>query len=392
MDRMILESLPFRVIEGAAVAAVTIGAEIGMLFVRSEYPLAIKRLRKAIELCSAEGLIGKSVLASGSPFHLELREGGGAFVCGEETALLAALQGQRGNPRARPPYPAESGLYGKPTLVNNVETLATVPWIIRHGAEAFARLGVGNSRGTKTFALAGKINRGGLIEVPMGISVRKIVETIGGGLQQGGALKAVQIGGPSGGCIPTALVDLPVDYERLAEIGTMMGSGGMIVLDESDCMVDIARYFMAFTQSESCGKCTCCRIGTKRMLEILQRLCSGQGTLSDIDQLEALAETVRRGSLCKLGQTAPNPVRSTLIYFRDEYIAHTRGRCPAGRCKALITYVITDQCIGCTRCAQNCPAEAIAMTPYEQHRIDTEKCIRCGTCVQVCPQDAVTVE
>jgi len=295
-------------------------------------------------------------------------------------------------PRLRPPYPAQSGLWGKPTLINNVETYAVVPWIIRNGAQAFTKLGTSRSNGTKVFALAGKIARGGLIEVPMGISIRQIIKEVGGGIVGELRLKAVQVGGPSGGCIPVELAGISVDYEALNNVGAMMGSGGMVALDESDCMVDIARYFLEFTQNQSCGKCTFCRIGTRRMLDILERLCAGQGRKTDIEELEHLAQMVQKSSLCGLGKTAPNPVLSTVKYFRDEYEAHIEKRCPAGKCKALITYSITDDCIGCTLCAQHCPAEAIAMTPYQKHEIDTEKCIRCGTCKSVCSSDAVKVQ
>ncbi|MHC4541786.1 MAG: NADH-ubiquinone oxidoreductase-F iron-sulfur binding region domain-containing protein, partial [Planctomycetota bacterium] len=289
------------------------------------------------------------------------------------------------------PYPAQSGLWGRPTLINNVETYAAVPWILRNGSKAFAELGTSSSKGTKVFALAGKVDRVGLIEVPMGISVRQIVEDIGGGIADGLRLKAVQVGGPSGGCVPADLAHLPVDYETLQSIGTMMGSGGLVALDETDCMVDIARYFLEFTQNQSCGKCTFCRIGTRRMLDILERLCAGQGSRADIQELEDLARMVQTTSLCGLGKTAPNPVLSTIKYFRDEYEAHVEKRCPAGKCKALITYSVTDDCIGCTLCAQRCPVDAIEMKPYQKHEIDTEKCIRCGTCEQVCPADAVEV-
>ena len=392
MDRMILESFPFRVIEGAAIAAVLVGATKGFFYVRAEYPLAASRLRRALAICRERGILGESVLGSGPPLEMEVVEGAGAFVCGEETALIAAIEGRRGIPRFRPPYPSEEGLYGKPTLVNNVETLALVPWIMRHGFEAFAALGTSSSKGTKTFALAGKIVRGGLIEVPMGMTLREIVEEIGGGIQEGRALKAVQVGGPSGGCVPASLADTPVDYEALRGGGAIMGSGGLVVLDETDCMVDVARYFLNFTQLESCGKCTFCRIGTRRMLEILERLCSGKGRAGDIERLEHLAAEIREGSLCGLGRTAPNPVLSTIRHFRDEYEAHIQGRCPAGKCRDLITYSITEDCIGCTRCAQRCPADAIAPRPYERQTIDSEKCTRCDTCRQVCPVDAVKIE
>ncbi|MHC4302727.1 MAG: NADH-ubiquinone oxidoreductase-F iron-sulfur binding region domain-containing protein, partial [Planctomycetota bacterium] len=324
--------------------------------------------------------------------HLKIVAGAGAFVCGEETALMASIEGRRGMPRLRPPYPAESGLWSAPTLINNVETYAAVPWIIRNGGEELARLGTSGSKGTKVFALAGKVAHGGLIEVPMGISIREIIEDIGGGIAGEKRFKAVQIGGPSGGCVPAELAHIPVDYETLHDVGAMMGSGGLVALDESDCMVDIARYFLEFTQNQSCGKCTFCRIGTRRMLDILERLCEGNGKKGDIEELEHLAETVKKGSLCGLGGTAPNPVLSTIKYFRDEYEAHLKKRCPAGRCKALITYSVTDDCIGCTLCAQHCPADAIEMKPYEKHEIDIEKCIRCGTCKNICPADAIKVE
>ena len=295
-------------------------------------------------------------------------------------------------PALRPPFPAHCGLWGKPTLVNNTETFAVVPWIIRNGPEAFARMGTETSKGTKVFSLAGKIARGGLIEVPMGITVGQIVEEIGGGIAGGKAFKAVQIGGPSGGCVPARLGDTTVDYEALTSVGAMMGSGGLVVLDESDCMVDITRYFLEFTQDQSCGQCTPCRIGTRRMLDILTRLCTGEGRTGDLERLEELARSVKQSSLCGLGKTAPNPVLSTLNYFREEYEAHLEGRCPAGRCKALITYSITDDCIGCTLCAQHCPSDAIAMTPYQKHRVDAEKCTRCNTCKAICPQDAVRID
>jgi len=392
MDRMILESFPFRVIEGMAIASLTLGVRRGFIYIRAEYPLAIRRVREALRLCEEEGIIGEHIMETESPLHLELVEGAGAFVSGEETALIAAIEGRRGMPRFRPPYPDRDGLWHKPTLVNNVETFALIPWILRNGPDEFARIGTKTSSGTKTFALAGKIVRGGLIEVPMGIPLRDIVETIGGGIREGKRLKAIQVGGPSGGCVPAHLADTPVDYDALVAAGAIMGSGGLIVLDESDCMVDIARYFMAFTQRESCGKCTSCRIGTKCMLEILERLCAGSGTANDVEELEHLAEVTRQGSLCGLGRTAPNPVLSTLRYFRDEYEAHAQGRCPAKKCRALITYRITDDCIGCTRCAQNCPVDAITMRPYERHEIDAETCVRCGTCMLVCPSEAVVVD
>ena len=392
MDRMLMESYPYRIIEGMAIAARCVGAREGFLYIRAEYPLAIKRVTEALERCRERGFLGENIL--GTDFSLQLRivAGAGAFVCGEETALMASIEGRRGMPRLRPPFPAHSGLWGRPTLINNVETYACVPWILRNGAEAFAAIGTGQSTGTKVFALAGKIARGGLIEVPMGISIRQIIDEIGGGIGGGKRFKAVQVGGPSGGCIPAARDNLSVDYETLTEAGAMMGSGGLVVLDETDCMVDISRYFLQFTQNQSCGKCTFCRIGTRRMLDILDRLCAGKGKTEDLDELEHLARAIKQGSLCGLGKTAPNPVLSTMRYFRDEYEAHVQGRCPAGKCKALITYSITDDCIGCTICAQHCPTDAIAMKPYEKHEIDPEKCIRCGTCKSVCPADAVRVE
>jgi NADH:ubiquinone oxidoreductase subunit F (NADH-binding)/NADH:ubiquinone oxidoreductase subunit E/Pyruvate/2-oxoacid:ferredoxin oxidoreductase delta subunit len=391
MDRMLLESYPFRVIEGMIIAAYAAGIHEGLLYIRAEYPLAVQRARNAIRRCEERGLLGDDILGSGFRLRLEIREGAGAFVCGEETALIASLQGERGHPRLRPPYPAEVGLWGRPTLISNVETFATVPWIIRHGWERFAALGTQHSKGTKTFALAGKVARGGLIEVPMGTTIRAIVEGIGGGVAAGRSFKAVQIGGPSGGCIPAELADTPVDYEALTEVGAIMGSGGLVVLDDTDCMVDVARYFLEFTQRESCGKCTPCRVGTRRMLEILERIATGEGQKGDLECLEELALMVKRTSLCGLGNTAPNPVLSTLRYFRDEYAAHLEGRCPAGRCRALIHYVITDACIGCTLCAQGCPADAIPMRALQRHEINDEKCIRCGGCRSVCPVGAVEV-
>jgi len=392
MDRMLMESYPYRIIEGIAIAAFTVGANEGKFYIRSEYPLAIRRISEAIENCQQREFLGDNILGSGFSLHLKIVAGAGAFVCGEETALMASIEGRRGMPRLRPPYPAESGLWGRPTLINNVETYVAVPWIMRNGAEKFAKLGTGTSKGTKVFALAGKIARGGLIEVPMGISVGEIIEDIGGGISGGLRLKAVQIGGPSGGCVPAQLAHINVDYESLNDVGTMMGSGGMVALDEWDCMVDVARYFLEFTQNQSCGKCTFCRIGTRRMLDILERLCTGQGKKGDIQELQHLAEMVKKTSLCGLGKTAPNPVLSTIKYFHDEYEAHLEKRCPSGRCKALITYSVTDDCIGCTLCAQHCPAEAIEMKPYEKHEIDIDKCIRCGTCKSVCPSDAIKVQ
>ena len=392
MDRMLLESFPYRIIEGMAIAARAVGAHQGFFYIRAEYPLAVERIREALKRCNERGLLGDSVMGNDFRLHLAVKEGAGAFVCGEETALLASLEGRRGMPRLRPPYPAERGLWDKPTLVDNVETLALVPWIVRHGAAAFAAMGTEKSKGTKVFALAGKVRRGGLIEVPMGITIREIVEEIGGGVAEGRQFKAVQVGGPSGGCVPADLADTPVDYEALTRAGAIMGSGGLVVLDDSDCMVDIARYFLRFTQDQSCGKCTFCRIGTRRMLDILDRIAAGKGRPEDLDGLEQLATTVNASSLCGLGKTAPNPVLSTLRYFRQEYEAHLAGRCPAAKCKEMIRYRVTEQCIGCTLCAQHCPVDAIPMTPYARHTIDLEKCTRCDTCRHVCPEDAVEVE
>ncbi len=391
MDRTILESFPFRVIEGMAIAAVATGCHQGFFYIRAEYPLAVLRIRQALEICRQAGLVGSNILGSSFSLDISLREGAGAFVCGEETALIASLEGKRGHPRFRPPYPAESGYHGQPTLINNVETLACVPWILRHGAEAFAAIGTATSKGTKVFALAGKVRRTGLIEVPMGITLREIVEELGGGVPEGRTLKAVQIGGPSGGCLPAQLMDLSVDYDSLAQAGAIMGSGGLVVFDNTDCMVDVARYFLQFTQSQSCGKCTFCRLGTRRMLEILEATCQGQAKRQDLQELEELARAVQQGSLCGLGKTAPNPVLSTLRYFRDEYEAHLVGQCPALRCKALIRYVISERCVGCTLCAQYCPARCIALTPYRRHRIEDAECTRCDTCRQVCPVAAVEV-
>jgi NADH-quinone oxidoreductase subunit F len=392
MDRMILESFPFRVIEGLAIAAVAVGACEGIFYIRREYPLAVKRVRAAIAELERRGWLGEKLLGAGHPFKLSVFEGAGAFVCGEETALIASIEGQRGMPTLRPPYPAQAGLWGKPTLINNVETLAMVPWILRNGLEKFAAIGTAKSKGTKVFALAGKVRRGGLIEIPMGTTIREIVEEIGGGVAEGRKFKAVQIGGPSGGCVPAQLADTPVDFESLRDAGAIMGSGGLVVLDDTSCMVDIARYFLQFTQNQSCGKCTFCRIGTKRMLEILDRLCTGKATRQNLDELEHLSRQVSAGSLCGLGKTAPNPVLTTLRYFRDEYEAHLQGRCPAKKCTALIHYAINRDCTGCTLCAQHCPVDAIPMTPYARHVIDDAKCTRCDTCRQVCSYNAVEVK
>ncbi|MEN8123163.1 MAG: NADH-ubiquinone oxidoreductase-F iron-sulfur binding region domain-containing protein [Bacteroidota bacterium] len=389
MDRMLLESYPYRIIEGLIIAGYAVGANEGIFYMRAEYPLAVSRIKEAINLCEEQSLLGDKILNSDFSFKIKVFEGAGAFVCGEETALIASVEGKRGMPSMRPPYPAEKGLWNKPTLINNTETLALVPWIIRNGADNFNKIGTENSKGTKVFALAGKIKRGGLIEVPMGITIRQIIENIGGGVPEGRTFKAVQIGGPSGGCIPASMSDISIDYESLISVGAMMGSGGLIVLDDTDCMVDIAKYFLSFTQDQSCGKCTFCRVGTKRMLQILEKITTGEGTENDLEVLEQLAYSTQKGSICGLGKTAPNPVLSTLKYFRHEYEAHINGSCPTGKCEGLITYNITDDCIGCTICAQKCPVDAIELKPYELHHIDTEACIKCDVCKQVCPVDAV---
>lgn len=392
MDRMLLESYPFRVIEGLLIAAYAVGATRGIFYIRAEYPLAVKRISEALNVCRDEGIIGSASNKTGFSIDIRIFEGAGAFVCGEETALIASVEGRRGQPAMRPPFPAVKGLYGKPTLINNVETFSLVSWIMRNGAGKFAATGTTGSKGTKVFALAGKVNRGGLIEIPMGITMRRIVEEIGGGIAGGRKFKAVQIGGPSGGCLPASKADLPVDYEALTAAGAMMGSGGLIVLDDTDCMVDIAHYFLSFTQSQSCGRCTFCRIGTRRMLEILEKIRSGQGVADDLVHLEKLARSTQAGSLCGLGKTAPNPVLSTLHYFREEYEAHINGHCPAGKCVPLIKYTVNEDCIGCTKCAQRCPSDAIAYKPYELHSIDTEKCIKCDICRQICPVDAIRIQ
>jgi len=391
MDRMLLESYPFRIIEGMIIAGYATGANQGLFYIRAEYPLAVKRIREAIEICSEQGILGEHLFGSSFSFQIDVFEGAGAFVCGEETALIASVEGRRGLPVMRPPFPSEKGLWGKPTLINNTETFSLISWIIRHGAASFNSIGTLGSKGTKVFALAGKIQRGGLIEVPMGITIRQIVEEIGGGMANGRTFKAIQIGGPSGGCIPASMMDTPIDFDSLKSAGAMMGSGGLIVLDDTDCMVDIARYFLSFTQDQSCGRCTFCRIGTRKMLDILDKISTGKGTMEDLDLLENLAEKTKQGSICGLGKTAPNPVLSTLKYFRAEYIAHIQGKCPTGKCKEMIHYSITEDCIGCTKCAQRCPTGAIEMKPYEIHSIDLEKCIKCDICKQICPTDAVII-
>ena len=389
MDRILLESYPLRVIEGMMVAGYAVGAKEGVFYIRAEYPQAVIRIRKALDMCRRKGLLGEHILGTEFSFDIRVFEGAGAFVCGEETALIASMEGKRGFPHLRPPYPAQQGLNGRPTLINNVETLSQLAYIIRHGAEKYAEVGTQGSRGTKVFALAGKVNHGGLIEVPMGTTLRQIVEEIGGGVEGGEALKAVQIGGPSGGCIPAELCDAEVDFDALNQMGAIMGSGGLVVLGESSCMVDVARYFTAFSCAESCGKCTFCRVGIRRMLDILDRLTTGQAKMEDIDQLEELAKSIKRAAMCGLGKTAPNPVLSTLRYFRQEYEEHVQGVCRTGSCKQMVKLEITDQCVGCTKCARTCPSEAIAYTPYERHVIDTEKCTQCGLCVGECDYEAI---
>jgi len=391
MDRVLLESVAFRVIEGMAIAGRATGSSEGIFYIRAEYPLAVSRVEAAIKLCEERGYLGENILGSGFNFKLRVKEGAGAYICGEETALIHSLEGGRGTPRVRPPFPAVSGLWEKPTLINNVETLSLVSWIIRNGASEFNKYGTETSKGTKVFALAGKVKRGGLIEVPMGVTIREVVEEIGGGCEEGRSFKAVQMGGPSGGCIPAHLGDTPIDYESLKERGAIMGSGGMVVLDDKDCMVDIARYFLRFTQDESCGKCTYCRVGTKRMLDILDRICIGKGRKGDLQTLETLSKLVVSASICGLGKTAPNPVLSTLNYFREEYEAHLKGYCPSGKCMEMIDYRINDNCIGCTLCSQHCPVDSIPMTPYKMHTIDMSTCIRCDACRVVCPTDAVFI-
>jgi NADH-quinone oxidoreductase subunit F len=393
MNRSLLEGNPHLVVEGMVIAAYAIGASEGYVYCRAEYPLAIHRMRVAMQQALENGYLGENIMGSGFSFDLHLKEGAGAFVCGEETALMASIEGRRGMPNPRPPFPAQSGLWGKPTNINNVETLANVPLIILNGADWYAGYGTERSKGTKTFALTGKITNTGLIEVPLGIPLSEIVYDIGGGPLGGKKFKALQIGGPSGGCIPDSLLSLPVEYESLAEVGAIIGSGGIVIMDEDTCMVDVARFFLDFTQSESCGKCVPCRVGTKRMLEILERICAGKGEEGDIETLVDLAETVKAGSLCGLGQTAPNPVLSTIKYFRDEYEAHIRDRvCPAGACKDLVHYyIIEDKCTGCTLCSRNCPQDAISGERKQPHLIDQALCIQCGVCYEKCRFGAIEV-
>ena len=392
MDRILLESYPLRVIEGLVIAAYTVGARKAILYIRAEYPQAVIRVRRALEMCRERGFIGEHVLDTDFSINVSLFEGAGAFVCGEETALIASIEGKRGFPHLRPPYPAQKGLFGHPTLINNVETLSQVPFIISRGADAYRKIGTDGSKGTKVFALAGKVRHGGLIEVPMGTTLRQIVEQIGGGMENNEKLKAVQTGGPSGGCIPAELCDVPVDFDALNEMGAIMGSGGLVVLGESDCMVDVARYFLNFISGESCGKCTFCRVGARRMLDILDNLSSGKGTMRDIDRLEELANAVKKAALCGLGRTAPNPVLSTLRHFRHEYESHVQGICRTGSCKKMVSLTVIDDCIGCTKCARCCPAEAIPFAPYEKHIIDTERCTLCGLCIDECDFNAIKYE
>ena len=390
MDRSLLEGDPHAILEGMIIGAYAIGADEGYIYCRAEYPLAIKRLKQAIAQAEEAGLLGNKILGTDFSCTIHIKEGAGAFVCGEETALMASIEGKRGMPRPRPPFPAVKGLWEKPSNINNVETFANVPYIFRVGAEEYAKLGTEKSKGTKVFALTGKINNTGLAEVPMGITMREIIFDIGGGIIGGKKFKAVQIGGPSGGCIPEQLLDTPVDYDSLIAAGAMMGSGGLVVMDEETCMVDVAKFFLNFTQSESCGKCTPCREGTKRMLEMLEKITDGKGEDGDIEKLEKLASSIKAGALCALGQTAPNPILSTLRYFRDEYEAHIKEkRCPAGACHHLLTYKITDACKGCSLCAKNCPVNAISGEPKQKYVIDAAKCIKCGACLTKCPFKAI---
>ena len=394
MDRSILEGDPHAVLEAMAIAGYAIGASQGYIYVRAEYPIAVQRLEIAIEQAREYGLLGKNIFDSGFDFDIELRLGAGAFVCGEETALMTSIEGNRGEPRPRPPFPALKGLFQKPTILNNVETYANIPQIIVNGPEWFASMGTEKSKGTKVFALGGKIHNTGLVEIPMGTTLREIIEEIGGGVPNGKKFKAAQTGGPSGGCIPAEHLDIPIDYDNLLSIGSMMGSGGLIVMDEDTCMVDIAKFFLEFTVDESCGKCTPCRIGTRRMLEILEKITKGQATMEDLDKLEELCYHLQSNSLCALGQTAPNPVLSTLRYFRDEYIAHiVDKKCPAGVCKDLLQYKIDpDKCKGCTLCARTCPADAIIGKVKEVHMINPEKCLKCGACMEKCRFGAIYKE
>ena len=394
MDRSILEGDPHAIIEAMAIAGYAIGATQGYVYVRAEYPIAVHRLQVAINQAREYGLLGKNIFDSGFEFDLDIRLGAGAFVCGEETALMTSIEGNRGEPRPRPPFPAEKGLFRKPTVLNNVETYANIPQIILKGADWFASMGTEKSKGTKVFALGGKIHNTGLVEIPMGTTLREVIYEIGGGIPHGKKFKAAQTGGPSGGCIPPEHLDIPIDYDNLISIGSMMGSGGLIVMDEDNCMVDIAKFFLQFTVDESCGKCTPCRIGTKRLYEMLEKITSGNGTMEDIDKMEKLCYYIKNNSLCGLGQTAPNPVLSTLRYFRDEYIAHVKDKkCPAGVCTKLLSYkIMEDKCKGCTACARKCPVGAISGTVKQPHSIDTNKCIKCGACMDTCKFGAIIKE
>ena len=394
MDRSVLEGDPHVVIEAMAIAGYAIGATQGYIYIRAEYPIAVQRLQIAIDQAREYGLLGKNIFDSGFDFDLDIRLGAGAFVCGEETALMTSIEGNRGEPRPRPPFPAESGLFKKPTVLNNVETYANIPQIILNGADWFASMGTEKSKGTKVFALGGKIHNTGLVEVPMGTTLREVIYEIGGGIPNGKAFKAAQTGGPSGGCIPAEHLDIPIDYDNLIAIGSMMGSGGLIVMDEDNCMVDIAKFFLQFTVDESCGKCTPCRIGTKRLYEMLEKITSGNATMEDLDKMEKLCYYIKNNSLCGLGQTAPNPVLSTLRYFKNEYIAHVQDKkCPAGVCQDLLTYKIIDlKCKGCTACARGCPVGAISGTVKQPHTIDTAKCIKCGACMAKCKFGAIIKE
>ena len=391
MDRSVLEGDPHAVLEGMIVCAKAIGGTHGYIYCRAEYPLAIKRLEIALAAAREKGFLGKNIMGSGFDFDMKIKQGAGAFVCGEETALFASIEGQRGMPRIRPPFPAESGLWQKPTNNNNVETFANIPWIIRQGAAAYSAYGTEKSKGTKVFALTGRVVKGGLAEVPMGTTIEDLVFKIGGGIKDGGTFKAVQMGGPSGGCIPADQKDIKVDFETIPKTGAIMGSGGMVVMDQTTCMVEIARFFLEFTQSESCGKCTFCRIGTLRMLEILEGLVRGEGVPEDIDKLKELSIRIKEASLCGLGQTAPNPVQTTLRYYLHEYEAHIRDqKCPAGSCQALVDFIIDgEKCNGCTVCARDCPVDAIFGQKKEIHIIDTDACVQCGKCLTSCSFDAI---
>ncbi|MFP4001287.1 MAG: NADH-quinone oxidoreductase subunit NuoF [Thermoplasmata archaeon] len=392
MDRSVLEGDPHAILEGMIIGAYATGASKGYIYCRAEYPVALERLNIGIEKAREKGFLGEDILDSGFSFDIEIKEGAGAFVCGEETALMHSIEGERGMPRPRPPFPAQQGLFDKPTNINNVETWANVPWILRNGADEFSSIGTEESGGTKVFALAGKVKRGGLVEVPIGTTLREVIFDVGGGIEEDKEFKAVQLGGPSGGCLPKEYLDTPVDYETLTDAGAIMGSGGMVVMNEDDCMVNVAQYFLDFTQEESCGKCTFCRVGTKRLLEMLDRFSKGEGNAEDIEKLKAMADKIKKHSLCGLGQTAPNPVLTTLRYFEDEYESHLEDQtCEAGVCRDLITYTITDSCVSCGTCAEECPSDAISEAE-DKYVIDQKICIQCGACEEACPVDAIEVE